>query len=170
MKSFVEAVDIWEELDKPETDTVVCTINTQLKKDNTLLVMGAGIAKDFAKRYDMLQSVWGQETIKMKSRESNVKYQTYPFICPFDDNGHKFNIVGIHTKLEWSKPSPLWLVEKSLLQLSTLANSLHWQRVVMVRPGCHNGGLLWSSEVAPLCSRYLDDKFVICEKFFRGKE
>ena len=48
--------DFWEYAKK--ADAICCTINTTLKYDN-LLIMGAGIAKQFAQQYPFLQKDWG---------------------------------------------------------------------------------------------------------------
>lgn len=153
--------DYWE-LAKSH-NTLVCTIN-MVVKTNGELVMGKGIALEFAKRYPFLQDDFGKQ-IKKNLTLSN------PNITPIvstssDDIEYEKLLVGLPTKIHWQDKSTLFLVDHSLHSLrqfiDSLASAKH-RKVLMTRPGCGNGGLAWD-DVMPLCARYLDERFTICHK------
>lgn len=146
------AQDFW--LEAESAKVIVCTINTQRRKDGTL-VMGAGIAKEFAEHFNWLPDCWGSRTAHLNEQ------RTYPFFEmrePWNSDPH---IIGIHTKLHWRDRSPFNLVERSIKQLFILVESLNLHAIVMTRPGCGHGGLHWEKQVRPLCESVLDDRFTI---------
>ncbi|PLX93307.1 MAG: ADP-ribose-binding protein [Desulfuromonas sp.] len=57
----------------------------------------------------------------------------------------------------WSWPEPA-LIRRSADELSALADRIGWAKVILPRPGCGTGGLLWH-EVKPLLLPRLDDRF-----------
>jgi len=148
--------DFWGLAEQDGVDAIVCTLNTVLKKDGTL-VMGAGIAQQFAERMAWLPDRWGIRTKLMVERYHS---KTYPFV-ERDEGRH---IVGIHTKLDWKEPSPLWLIERSIKQLYIIANSLDWKSILMTKPGCGYGSLSWERQVRPLIKDVLaDERFVVVD-------
>lgn len=54
------------------------------------------------------------------------------------------------------------LIERSCQQLVSLADDRGWTLVVMPRPGCGGGGLLWA-DVRPLLLRHFDSRFLIVD-------
>jgi hypothetical protein len=144
--------DFW--LEAEDADAIVCTINTCLKKDGTL-VMGAGIAKQFAEKFEWLPDAWG-----IRTKTIADIYTTYPFV-ELSKGGPA--IIGIHTKMDWRKDSTLELVERSVKQLAIICRSLNYKKVVITRPGCGNGGLSWHV-VKPLINPFLDDRYVVCSQ------
>ena len=160
--------DFWIEAET--ANAIVCTINQVLKSDGTL-VMGAGIAKDFAEKFEWLPDRWGIRTDELSYRatpeERATHTRSYPFVdfsgyCP---SGVSFilplAVVGIHTKLDWRDPSPIWLVDRSIKQLYIIARAMDWKKIVMTRPGCGNGGLSWERQVKPIMELVLDDRFTV---------
>jgi hypothetical protein len=146
------ARDFW--LEAESAQVLVCTINTVTRRDGQL-VMGAGIAKDFAGHFPWLPDCWG---IRTKGIQNN---RTYPFVEmrePWNQDPH---IVGIHTKFNWKDRSPFKLVERSVKQLFIIAEALNWHSILMTRPGCGHGGLHWEKQVKPLCETVLEDRFTI---------
>jgi hypothetical protein len=59
----------------------------------------------------------------------------------------------------WSNPD-LKLIARSARELRELSDHQGWERVVVPRPGCGGGGLLWR-EVRSLLVAELDDRFTI---------
>ena len=142
--------DFWMEAES-NVDAIVCTINT-VCKTNGGLVMGAGIAQQFADQFEWLQERWGCRTAKQGNR-------TYPFVELM--SGTHPAIVGIHTKYDWKDHSPFKLVDRSVKQLYIIATSLGWKRILMTKPGCGYGGLHWEKQVRPLLEQVLDERFVV---------
>ncbi len=54
----------------------------------------------------------------------------------------------------------LALIERSCGELLALSDRYGWGEVVVPRPGCGSGGLLWS-EVRPILLRHFDERFSI---------
>ena len=54
----------------------------------------------------------------------------------------------------------LQIVERSARELVELADYKGWQRVVVPRPGCGGGGLVWA-DVRPLLAKHFDDRFLV---------
>ncbi len=54
----------------------------------------------------------------------------------------------------------LGLIARSAEQLRELTDLRGWQRVLLPRPGCANGGLSWE-EVRPILVAHLDDRFEV---------
>lgn len=153
--------DFWIEAEEQKADAIVCTINTVLKKDKRL-VMGAGIALQFADRFDWLSDRWGCRTIALSPRGTATPMKrTYPFVEPIDHGTFTPALVGIHTKYDWKDPSPFSLVDRSIKQLYIIAQALNWKKVIMTRPGCGHGGLHWERQVKPLMEQVLDERFVV---------
>ena len=63
----------------------------------------------------------------------------------------------------WSQPD-LRLIARSAEELRTMADIQGWKLVVVPRPGCGGGGLLWR-DVSPLLECCFDDRFTVisCE-------
>jgi hypothetical protein len=56
-------------------------------------------------------------------------------------------------------PDPA-IIRRSAMELAALADSRHWQEVILPRPGCGSGGLDWK-DVRPRIEQILDDRFVV---------
>jgi len=119
---------------------------------NCVGVMGAGLAKQFAKRYPTL-------------------VQPYKTACEFGgvaigaERNRLFDfyvegkcIVCFPTKQHWHDNSTLLIIEKSLITLrGWLLDEHEWQTSVALPPiGCGLGGLDWKN-VKPLVEKHLGD-------------
>lgn len=156
------AGDYWE-LAKSH-DTLVCTINMVVKA-NGELVMGKGIALEFAERYPFLPQDFGKQ-IKDNLARTEPNSTPIPTSYLVDGSGYEKILLGLPTKIHWQDKSTLFLVDQSLYSLRQFIDSLPFpqtRKVLMTRPGCGNGGLAWD-DVMPLCARYLDERFTICHK------
>jgi len=126
------------------------------KGDGTL-VMGAGVAKDFATRFPDIPKIWGEATLLIK----NGKLKSNIIVTPHSDD---LSLVSFPTKYNWKDKSDLDLIKRSAIQLYTISQALGWKKILLPRPGCSNGGLLWGSQVKPLLETILDERFwVICK-------
>lgn len=134
-------------------DAICCTTN-MVVKTNGELVMGAGVAKAFARKYPDLPKIWGERTrqIKKGKLRSNL-------ILTLKDVW----LVSFPTKYDWRERSDLDLIKRSALQLYVVAEAMGWNRVILPRPGCANGGLDWEV-VKPVLQEILDERFwIICK-------
>src|SRR5688572_2369776 len=139
-------------------DACCCTTNMVVKNSGEL-VMGAGIAKDFAERFKYLPSMWG------KALSDLFKRKVEPgLLVDYGPVHHYPSLVAFPTKYNYKDPSSTTLIQKSAQQLKILANALGWKNVLLTRPGCGLGGLNWESEVKPMISKILDDRFYVIHK------
>lgn len=140
-------------------DALVCTTNCVVKA-NGELVMGAGIAKQFASKFYHLPKVWGSQ-LKGKSK----KLESCVFVHRNSSSSYlqgKF-LIAFPTKYDWREKSDIKLIERSAFQLLTITEAFGWTKVLMPRPGCANGGLTWE-EVEPILKRWLDHRFYVVER------
>jgi len=140
-------------------DAVCCTTNMCVKKDGSL-VMGAGIAKQFADRFPILPKTWGHATCKINNGylKSGLIVTKY-----YEENNFIIDIVSFPTKYNWKDKSSLRLIEKSAEQLCMISYALNWSRILLPKPGCSNGGLKWK-EVSQILSKILDNRFFIISR------
>lgn len=124
----------------------VCFTSNGVTKQNGALVMGAGVAKSFRDAYPMLD-VHAGYCVRTHGNKCQIIREGPPAIVAFP------------TKHHWRDPSDLSLIQRSAEQLMALIRDNSWNLVALPRPGCRNGGLLWS-EVKPRLS-CLDDRVVI---------
>ncbi len=132
----------------PSYDVLVVTINKILKADHTL-VMGAGIARDFAKKYTDVPRLFGAQV------RANSK-------LPIVTNNGQI-LAGLYTKNDWRDPSDIKLIEQSVRELVKLVDHYKYKWVLMTRPGCGCGKLKWD-DVKKVIAPLLDDRFHIIEQ------
>lgn len=59
----------------------------------------------------------------------------------------------------WSLPDPR-IIARSARELRELVDSSGWQLVVVPRPACGGGGLVWQ-EIKPLLEPWFDERFMV---------
>lgn len=126
----------------------ICVTTNGCVKANGELVMGAGIAKQFADRFPELPWMLGQQ---VKAYGNEVR------MVETDDD---FIVLSIPTKEHWKDPSTMALIEKSIRRLVEVVDWHGWQKVVLPRPGCGLGGLKWE-DVKAVIEPILDDRFYV---------
>lgn len=139
----------------------ICVTTNGVVKANGELVMGAGVAKQFAIRFPKLPYAFGQLNIcggnhvyrvpeysPGTSADLKMKESKTPYICSFP------------TKHHWKDASDLKLIKRSAEELKGWADTMGWTKVVLTRPGCGLGGLQWS-QVKAVLEPILDDRFYI---------
>lgn len=143
--------DFWSHLDQNRDvyDAICCTTNTVVKA-NGELVMGAGIAKDFANEYKWLPKNWGERVSKLEVPMTIVTLMK-----------RRPHLVSLPTKIDWKQPSTVTLVTLSVGELKHITDILGWKKVLLPRPGCRNGGLSWKDQIKPMLESLLDDRFVV---------
>ncbi len=137
--------DIWERHEKGQW--VVITTNGSVRHDGAA-VMGRGVAREAAIKFPDLPITLG-DCIQTRGNRVHA-FST-------------FRLFAFPVKEEWPQRASMRLIEQSAYQLVALVNALKLSQVYMVRPGCGNGGLSWSS-VKPLLDLILDSRFYVVEK------
>lgn len=142
---IIKSGDIFKE----PSDALVVTTNRVVKHDGSL-VMGAGIAAEFAKKDSMIPKKLGNKVTTLGNQCHLV----------FSSILEKY-IISFPTKEHFKDPSPLWLIEKSTKELVELVNENQYIHTVsMPLPGCGLGGLD-PRDVISVLEEYLDDRFTV---------
>lgn len=142
-----EKADIWQYMEFAH-DAVCITTNGAVRKDGAC-VMGAGVAKQAAERYSHLPYQLGH-SIKKSGNQ--------PYV--FTMGPYTPHIVTLPVKHHWRQQADIDLIVRSIKQLVFLTNALHWESVVLVRPGVGNGRLNWD-DVKGRIEPLLDDRFTV---------
>jgi len=152
------AGDLWSLHD--EGYPAMITTNIGWKKDGCN-PMGAGIAKEAAKRYPHLPA-WYGTICKLECAATAVCYDS-------DSNLFLFPTKPFNEEkpwLSWRSDSCLELIKRSTMQLSALVDNIedefNLKEVGLPLPGCGNGNLD-PDDVLPILRTYLDDRFVLFE-------
>ncbi len=130
----------------------ICVTTNGIIKTNGKSVMGAGIAKILNDKFHLDEDL----AININLNGHVVQTIKYTYV-----DQKQIYFVSFPTKYNWKEKSSIELIEKSLIQLIDLTNKKNWDKVILPRPGCSNGGLSWLKSIKPLCQRYLDDRFYI---------
>lgn len=132
--------DIW---DYANEGIIVITTNGQVTSRG-LAVFGRGVAHQAEQRFPDLSERLGR---LLAEHGNHVHYLGDSIVSfPVEDT-------------PWSNPD-LRLIARSAGELRELSDRYGWQRVVVPRPGCGGGGLLWR-DVRPLLEQELDDRFAV---------
>lgn len=157
----------------PDVDAVCITTNGFISNRGVAAV-GVGIAKSAQERYPELG-------VRMADKLLRNGHQVQIILSPSPDpvlvsfpvkpafvlsNGH--NVVSFKQK---QFPQGAWVpgfyakatlehIESSAKALRHLVNVMQWSRVIVPRPGCGAGELLWNDVRDVLC-RHLDERFIV---------
>lgn len=138
----------------------VVTTNGIVKQDGRL-VMGAGIAKYCRDNHAFIDQQLGH----LVKESGNHAYYTGPY---FDDNRFAKQmypwvaVISMPTKHHFRDKSDINLIKQSCSEMMKIADTLHLIRIYMPTPGCNLGQLDYTSEVKPVISSILDDRFIVC--------
>jgi O-acetyl-ADP-ribose deacetylase (regulator of RNase III) len=121
---------------------------------NCLGVSGAGLAKEFAKRFPFAQR--GLEDLV---DGGFIKIGTCGLVYLGDGNKC---VVHFPTKDHWKNPSRLEWIDKGLADLLGLLEEQQIKTVAVPALGCGLGGLDWK-EVRKLIHKHFLDTRIICE-------
>ncbi len=138
-----------------QTDAdAICVTTNGVVKANGELVMGRGIAQQFAERYPNLPRILGD--LVSSDTYWNKGNHVHGIIYGLEP----YSLVSFPTKENWKDPSQLWLVQRSAKELVAYADKMGWKKIVLTRPGCGLGGLEWT-DVKKVIGPILDDRFYI---------
>ena len=139
--------EITGDLFTQQADALCITTNGMVKTDGSC-VMGRGCALTAKTKWPQIQQVLGGLLTKHGNH------------CYILLRVGETDIVSFPTKNDWKMNSDISLIERSCQELKTLANIHSWQRIVLPRPGCGNGGLEWR-DIRPVLEQYFDDRFSV---------
>jgi len=140
--------DLWTYA--PAESVVRCITTNGFVKKSGEAVMGAGCAKEAAKRWPELPKCLGKYI-----NEHGNKVFLFPAMTGI------LNLVAFPVKHNWWEQADLALIEQSCQELLALAAMYpHYTVFVIPRPGCGNGKLRWE-DVRPVLLKYFDadDRF-----------
>jgi hypothetical protein len=167
--------DLWE---YGPVDVRCITTNGDVAGDGEKVkrhaVMGRGVARqatqrfpDVAYRLAWLLQKFGNRPMKIMQIGpmgcDGLHKDETPGRCQRDEHRIKPGVwlVSFPVKHHWRDQADLDLILSSALKLRDMADKFGWQRVLIPRPGCGNGGRDWLTEVAPLLHPVLDDRFLV---------
>ena len=132
------------------SDAIVIPVNWRTNRQGHA-IMGAGVAKQAAKRWPWLPRSLGQFIDQTPDAPRIICLQTAM---------HGY-LLSFPTKRDWRDSSDVDLIGQGALTLVDAANSYGWQTITLPRLGCGLGGLSWEVQVRPLLAELLDDRFVV---------
>lgn len=144
--------NFWVEYVEQNYNAIVVTTNCIVKSDGCL-VMGAGIALDFNKRFPYLSHDLGKRT------KSHIELGRRGSISVINATDTVANIVSLPTKIDWRESSILSMIKENCYHMQIIANAFNWRKILMTRPGCGLGNLDW--KVVKEAIDFLDDRFVV---------
>lgn len=109
-----------------------------------LCAMPRGCARQARDRFDGLAWTLGQLILA----KGNHVFDLGQRIVSFPVENSPFEVPDIR------------LIERSCRELLELTDYKGWQQVVVPRPGCGGGGLLWP-EIKPKLEKFFDERFLI---------
>lgn len=127
----------------------ICLTTNGFVKKNGCCVMGAGNARQARDKFKGIDKKLGN-LIKENGNIVQIVWEV----------GSTF-VLSFPVKHNWWEKADVDLVESSTKQLVELTDRMGWKKVILPRPGCHNGKLKWLSEVKPILRKYLDNRFYI---------
>lgn len=146
-------IDLWS-----EPADARCITTNGFVKNNGELVMGRGVAKQAKDRYPWLPLRFGQ----MVDITGN-KVQWVSFFPDPRAEEPMETIIAFPVKHFWRDKADLSLIEKSARELMELIDYWKFEKVLLPRPGCGNGQLLWA-EVKPVIESILDDRVWVIDR------
>ena len=132
--------DIWEWLGKA---VIVITTNGYVAK-NGLAVLGRGCASQAKIRFPDLPQRLGRILACRGNHVASLGEGIVTF--PVEDS-------------PWALPE-FHIIRRSASELRYMADREGWEKVIVPRPGCGGGGLLWD-QVRPLLAEHFVDRFYV---------
>jgi len=149
-------------------------------------IMGAGIAKEFARRFPEMYKdyrracrkgevyIYAKFEVYIKDKIKRLKvheiYDWRPHIWVGAYKGRRILILNFPTKIYWDLPSDYKIIEAGLRWLRSNIDKLSKElgqeirKIAMPQLGCNLGGLKWS-KVKELIEKYFKDHEVEIEVF-----
>ena len=152
-------------------DAVCITTNAQVNRDGQA-VMGRGCALEAAERWPQVRRNLGRRLQQSGNLPHILAIVGDAFYYEVNDASPLSSmaldggslLVSFPVKQHWRDAADPALILASALRLVALADEMKWRCVVLPRPGCGNGRLIWEEQVLPLLVPVLDDRFVVVSK------
>jgi len=153
--------NIWDH--HAEGGWIVIATNIGWKSDGTN-PMGAGIAKAAADKYPDLPAWYGKKCKKHKADTAVLPYKPGKlFLFPTKP-------LADQPWMSWQQDASLALIQQSVKQLVWWLEIFQRDGMKFIKPigiplvGCQNGNLK-PKQVLPILNKYLDDHFVLFERY-----
>lgn len=140
--------DIWN----IPCDAICIPTNNQLDGRGRA-IMGAGLAKQAADKFPGIKESFGLQMLAVPDAKIYIIHKFIHFNKPC-------LLLSFQTKYNWKNPSNLNLIMASAEDLVDVAVYEEFKTVLLPRVGCGLGVLDWESEVKPILSKILDDRFI----------
>ena len=140
----------------PQNGEAVCVTTNGIVKDNGDAVMGAGIALE-ANRYFNLAPKLGKYIKEYDNRAFNLGMYQRLYL----NNQATFTIFSFPTKHHYKDNSDITLICRSAEQLMEMCTKFGITKCYLTPPGCGCGKLNWENTVKPWLSLILDDRFIV---------
>jgi hypothetical protein len=125
------------------------------RKRNGACVMGRGCAQEARDRWPGLDLRLGALIGLHGNRCFRIPLDTFTLLSfPVKP------VTGPAGEPGWQAKAQLQIIQRSALEAMAMADKFGWERIVVPRPGCGNGGLRWP-DVKLSLSDALDDRFHI---------
>ena len=131
-----------------------CITTNGIVRENGTAVMGAGVALAANKKFRGCEEFLGRH-ISTQGHNVGVFYT-------FSNERFRkdIDIISFPTKYNWKLLACLPLILLSAQQLMELINVNDYKTVLLPRPGCANGGLIWE-DVKLVIEPILDDRVTV---------
>lgn len=169
-------IEITGDLFEQTADAIFITTNGYVKQPSGRAVMGMGVAKIAAERWQHLPAILGAALVNTGNIPHlllGVKDLPYQFVGSFPVKpkvvfSTEDNIVPHQRKSfpygtiapGWAAVADLAIILQSAHMLVKLTDEHQFRKVCIPRPGCGAGQLEWDT-VKPLLAPILDDRFAI---------
>lgn len=130
-----------------------CITTNGFVKTNGEAVMGAGCAKEAAKKWPYLPKLLGT----LLSTGNHVEW------VPMDPKDNIGYLVFFPVKHNWWEAADLKLIEQSANDLMKGIEHRGFKKVLLPRPGCGNGRLKWE-DVKAVLEPILDERVTVVSK------
>lgn len=140
---------------KTEADGIIITTNGVVKPTG-YAVMGKGIAKE---ANDIFKCSLKLGMLLRQGGNHCYNLGLYEY------DGRKAHVLTFPTKNHWRFASTTDLIEQSAIEILQVVNDLDLKNVYLPPAGCGNGGLRWNTQVRPILTRWLDDRFIAILNF-----
>lgn len=134
-------------------DAIVVTTNCVVGKDDKL-IMGAGMAKQFADHFPNLPKQLGKLVLQNGRQIELLESKTWQVLPG------KCRILALPTKNHFKDNSVMEEVKQLCKEMEEIVTRNNIKSVLTSRPGCGLGGLNWA-QLKPYLKEIWDDRFTV---------